>query len=67
VEVTQRSGGTGAGIVGVLVGAIIVIIILFVLFNNAGDDGTTPTEAPSVTEPSEEPTPTEAPATTAAP
>jgi hypothetical protein len=67
VEVTQRSGGTGAGILGVLVGAIIVIVILFVLFNNAGDDGTTPTDAPSVTEPSEEPAPTEAPATTAAP
>jgi hypothetical protein len=67
VEVTQRSGGTGAGIVGVLVGAIIVIVILFIVFNNADDDGdTTPTDAPSVTEPVEEPAPTDAPATTAA-
>jgi hypothetical protein len=67
VEVTQRSGGPGAGILGVLVGAIIVIVILFIWFNNAGDDGdTTPTDAPSVTEPVEEPAPTDAPATTAA-
>jgi hypothetical protein len=68
VEVTQRSGGTGAGILGVLVGAIIVVVILFLLFNNADEDGGTPiTDAPSVTQPSEEPAPTEAPATTAAP
>jgi hypothetical protein len=67
VEVTQRSGGSGAGILGVLVGAIIVIIILVIVFNNVGDDGdTTPTEAPAVTEPIEEPAPTDAPATTSA-
>lgn len=68
VEVTQRSGGSSAGILGVLVGAIIVIIILVIVFNNVGDDGgTTPTDAPAVTEPIEEPAPTDAPATTAAP
>jgi hypothetical protein len=65
VEVTQRSGGSGAGIVGVLVGAIIVIVILFIVFNNADDGDTTPTDAPSVTEPIEEPAPTNAPATSA--
>jgi hypothetical protein len=65
VEVTQRSGGSGAGILGVLVGAIIVVVILVLIFNNVGDDGeTTPTDAPAVTEPIEEPAPTEAPATT---
>jgi hypothetical protein len=65
VEVSQRSGGAGAGILGVLVGAIIVIVILVLIFNNAGDDGaTSPTDAPSVSEPIEEPTPTDAPGTT---
>jgi hypothetical protein len=67
VEVTQRRGGSGAGILGVLVGAIIVVVILFYLFNDAADDGdTSPTDAPAVTEPIEEPAPTDAPATTAA-
>jgi hypothetical protein len=66
VEVTQRSGGTGAGIIGVLVGAIIVIVVIIVLVNNAGDDGTAPaTDAPGVTVTNPEPTPTEAPATSA--
>jgi hypothetical protein len=49
----------------VLVGAIIVVVILVLIFNNAGDDGdTSPTDAPSVSEPIDQPAPTEAPATT---
>jgi hypothetical protein len=48
----------------VLVGAIIVVVILVLIFNNAGDDGdTSPTDAPSVSEPIEEPA-TDAPGTT---
>jgi hypothetical protein len=65
VAVEQRSGGTGAGILGVLIGVIIVIAILFFWFNDAGDDGTPPaTDAPGVTVTSPEPAPTDAPATT---
>jgi hypothetical protein len=62
-EVSQRSGGSGlTGILGVLVGAIIVIALLVVLFNNAGedDDGTATTNAPATTV-----TTLEVPATTA--
>jgi hypothetical protein len=55
----------GAGILGVLIGAIIVIAILFIWFNSAGDDGSAPdTDVPVVTEPIEEPAPTDAPAAT---
>jgi hypothetical protein len=65
VEVSQRSGGPGAGILGVLIGAIIVIVILFVWFNDADEDGTTPpTDLPAVTVTSPGPAPTDAPATT---
>jgi hypothetical protein len=51
VQVTQRSGGMGLGtIIGVLIGVLIVVVIVVVLINNAGDDSTDTTDAPTTTE-----------------
>ena len=63
VEVTQRSGGTGVGVVlGVLITVIIVSVMVFV-FNDSGDDGTaSTTDSPATTVITET---TQAPATTA--
>ena len=69
VAVTQRSGGSSlAGILGVLVGAIIVIVILVIVFNDAGDDPSVSTDGPTATVATTQvPETTEAPPTTAPP
>ena len=65
VEVAQRSGGGGLiGVLGVLVGAIVVILILVMVFNNAADDGNTPSTQTPATSVADDPPATEAPATT---
>lgn len=67
VEVTQRSSGSGlVGVLGVVIGAALVILILVMLFNNAGDDGSTSsTQAPATSVTTQSPATTEVPATTA--
>lgn len=64
-EVIQRDGGSGpAGVLGVLVGAFIVVVVLVFIFNNGADDSPSSTDAPAAsvtTEGSSEAPPTTAP------
>lgn len=60
VEVTQRSGAGPAAIIGVLVGALIVILVVVALLNRA-EEASTSSTVPGPTVTTVAPAPTEAP------